>query len=290
MNSKLGLGGAQFGQQYGVASNGRCIDSNELSKIVTIARNGGIDLIDTAHLYGNSESMLGECNLSGFRVITKLTTNSTNEINLEDLLKKQLDESISRLRGKELYGVLLHNPAQLLSSDGDKLFSIFQKLKQEGFFAKFGVSIYNPSDLKKILDRYCVDIVQSPFSLVDRRLITEGWLSTLNRLGVEVHVRSIFLQGILTMPYENIPEKFNEWRSLWLSWSSWLNSSGISAYAACLQYVLSQPGIDKVIVGVDAPEHLEQLIWSEKNLGLFDYPNISSSDERLIHPFNWTAL
>ena len=130
------------------------------------------------------------------------------------------------------------------------------------------------------------DLVQCPFSILDRNLVESKWLCRLKELGVEIHVRSIFLQGLLLMNTQNRPSKFNRWRSIWDEWDEWLKSTNISALDACLNYVLSFQEISKIIVGIDSLCHLKEILnVREINLQV---PNFfSCKDSDLIYPSNW---
>ena len=135
-----------------------------------------------------------------------------------------------------------------------------------------------------------LDIIQAPLNLIDRRLETSGWLSKLHKSGVEIHTRSSFLQGLLLMPRHAIPSKFKAWNILWDDWDTWLHDNKISPINACLSYVLSFPEIDKVVVGVDTPSQLIEIIGAATGATINSYPDINSDIVDLINPANWDIL
>jgi Aldo/keto reductase family. len=106
------------------------------------------------------------------------------------------------------------------------------------------VSIYNPEELDTLVDKFQVDIVQAPFNILDRRLQTTGWLSRLYEEKVEVHVRSIFLQGLLLMDQGMRPQMFTRWQPLWDQWDNWLREESLTPLEACLGFALSHPEVD----------------------------------------------
>ena len=104
-----------------------------------------------------------------------------------------------RLNTINLYGLMLHRPEQLLGPYGEEIMSALLSLKKSGTVQKIGISVYSPDEFTELFSEYDFDIVQCPFNLIDRRLVNSGWLAKLKALGVEVHVRSSFLQGLLLM-------------------------------------------------------------------------------------------
>jgi aryl-alcohol dehydrogenase-like predicted oxidoreductase len=136
-----------------------------------------------------------------------------------------------------------------------------------------------------------VDLVQAPLNLVDRRLEVSGWLSRLKQMGVEVHTRSAFLQGLLLIPRDKIPARFERWAHLWNAWAHGREELGVSPVAACLGYPLYHPEVDCVVVGVDSLSQLTELIkeasW-EPIPENWDF--MAMEDERLLNPSRWSEL
>ena len=155
---------------------------------------------------------------------------------------------------------------------------------------KIGVSIYAEDELTDICSRYAIDIIQAPFNIFDRRIASSGWLERLSRQGVEVHTRSAFLQGLLLMPSNIRPTKFQRWQNLWTRWDAWLLENNISPLAACVCFALSQTGIDRVVIGVDSPEQLQEIL-AAANGKMPEIPaNLFSNDLNLINPSRWADL
>lgn len=288
--SRLALGTVQFGQNYGIANQHGQITSDEAKAILEHARASGMNMLDTAIGYGDSETRLGEIGIQGWQVVSKLPAIPENCSDIPQWVMDAVNESMQRLKVKHLYGLLLHRPQHLLEKNGDKLYRALQQLKQDGLVEKIGISIYAPSELDALCGRFQFDLVQAPFNILDRRLIDTGWLTRLAELGTELHVRSVFLQGLLLMSSTARPKKFAPWDQLWFDWNSWLNINGLTSLQACLRYALSFPQISKVIVGVDSQQQLREILVA--SLGAL--PKISveleTNDLDLINPANWAAL
>ena len=287
---KLALGTVQFGLNYGISNQGGQVSREDAKGILALARMHGIDILDTAIGYGESESRLGDVGVADFKVITKLPSLPENTPNVEKWVFDQIQGSLQRLGVKSLYAVLLHRSEQLVGNTGNALAQSLKSLKVTGVVQKIGVSIYAPSELDRIMDTCLIDIVQAPFNLIDQRLQTSGWLQRLHDSGVEVHARSAFLQGLLLIKPSLIPKKFKQWLPLFNDYHHWLSTNQVSAAGACVGFVQSFPQIVRVVVGVDDLEQLQQLIVASKIDFRGNWPQISNDNELLINPSNWNLL
>ncbi len=284
---KLALGTAQFGLPYGISNKVGKVPQSEVRGMLQLASKAGIDLLDTAISYGESESRLGAMDVSRFRIVTKLPSMPIECGDVSDWVNKQVNASLTRLCVKNLDTLLLHNSMDLLSNNGRLLYEELQQLKINNKVQKIGISIYSPHELDAIDDKFSVDLVQTPFNLIDQRICLSGWLDELKARNIEVHARSIFLQGLLLMNRDVIPEKFCAWNFLWDKWSVWLDKSKISAAKACLDFVQSFNQFDRIIVGADSTIQLNDLIEIFNSEKLINFPKITSSDEDLIIPSRW---
>lgn len=288
--NKIVLGTAQFGQNYGVANMAGQPDAEAISNILNFAAENNVKAIDTAIGYGNCEIQLGKSGVGCFDIITKLPEVPKSSGNIYDWIRSQVEGSLTRLEVSQLYGLLVHRPSQLLHSDGYMIYKALDQLKAEGLIRKIGVSIYEPNELSYLFKQWYFDLVQAPFNVLDRRLHSTGWLGYLKSAGVEVHVRSIFLQGLLLMSKSQIPNKFNFWNSLWEEWWHLLNVLKISPLQACLAVPHSYDGINKIVVGIDTLDQFRQIKEALKGVYKVPLPNLSCDDENLINPSKWAKF
>lgn len=284
---KLALGTVQFGLPYGVANQAGQTSINEIADILAHARRNGIDTIDTAIGYGNSELRLGETGVKSWQVVSKLSAVPDNCEDIEDWVRDSVLGSLERLRINKLYGLLVHQTQQLLGPHGNAIFRALSTLKDQGKIEKIGVSIYIPEELDALWPHFKFDIVQAPFNILDRRLVTSGWLTRLHRAGIEVHVRSVFLQGLLLMDAEDRPEYFSHWQPLWTHWHQWLSSVRLTPLQACIGFVLQSQEIDRVVVGIDSLKHLTEIINAADIDGISAPEMLSTEDIDLLNPLNW---
>lgn len=287
---RLALGTVQFGMNYGVANQEGKIACDKVGTILEFAQCSGIDMLDTAIAYGDSERCLGDIGVQSWQVISKLPALPDDCTDISKWVKDALSKSLQKLKVESLYGLLLHKPGQLLEQHGEELFQVMQQLKYDGIVKKIGVSIYHSDELDKLFTRYQFDIVQAPFNIIDRRLIDTNWIYRLSELGTELHARSIFLQGLLLMSARDRPQKFNKWASLWSKWDAWLKHAELTPLEACLRYVLSFSLIGKVIVGIDNINQLKEIIHAMSGTLLEVPDDLQCNDVELLNPALWSGL
>jgi aryl-alcohol dehydrogenase-like predicted oxidoreductase len=283
---RLALGAAQFGLDYGILNAMGQVTGDEVVKILKRACQAGIDTIDTAIAYGESEQRLGRAGVDGWQVISKLPGIPEGCLDIPAWVVENVDASLERLRLQRLRGLLLHRPSQLLGPNGSQLYQSLLELKRAGKVEKIGVSIYEPCELDELSGRYAFDLIQSPFNVLDRRLATSGWLYRLHAEGIEVHVRSVFLQGLLIAVAAKCPSGFEQWQPVWDSWKKWVDETGSSPLQAALSHVFSYPEICRIVIGVDGLGQLNEILeCTEKEQRAPEL--LSLADPNLLNPTCW---
>ncbi len=290
MQQKLIIGTAQIGQDYGITNNENILNEDQARPLVIHAREKGVQFIDTAIIYGKSQEILGNVGVKDFKIITKIPhilndglTNKEAEIILYD----QIIKSIRSLNIDNLYAILLHEPIKQLKGIHGKLYhKILSELKNDGKVKKIGVSVYSPNDILILLDIFNFEIVQAPFSIIDQRFLNSGLLDKLNKLNISFHARSIFLQGLLLMNLNRIPDQFSPYNQIFQYWHKWLFENQLSALDACLNFVNQFQQVNKVIVGIDKKSQLTEIL-KVKNIPLKTLPIWPKIDENLINPTTW---
>ena len=209
--NKLGLGTVQWGINYGISNLSGITSKNEVKKILNKARSENIKLIDTASQYGDAEEVLGLNNLKEFKVITKTNKFSKNTILKSDqeLFKLNFLKSLEKLSINSAYGLLIHNVDDLFKEGGINIIKCLKSLQEKRLVEKIGVSIYNTYQIKKTLEIFKPDIIQLPINVFDNRLIRNGTLRYLSDKNIEIHARSIFLQGLCFIETNKLNKYFN---------------------------------------------------------------------------------
>jgi len=289
MVQRLALGTVQFGLNYGVANQCGQTPVAEAAKILDLARHSGLNTLDTAHAYGTSESVLGSCGVSHWRIVSKLPPNA-DTLDGGDWVRQCVTGSLSRLSVDALSGLLLHQPSLLFGAQGQAIYDAMVALKSRGTINKFGISVYTPDELEMLISRFEFDLVQLPLNVLDRRMIHSGWLDRLARSGIEIHSRSCFLQGLLLMDAAERPRKFQRWAPLWQLWEHWLEQHTLTPLEACLSFALSQQQISRIIVGVDNTAQLTEILHAADTNTPPPPDDLFSDDPDLLNPSRWNVL
>jgi aryl-alcohol dehydrogenase-like predicted oxidoreductase len=276
---------------YGISNKGGQSDSREVEAILRTAYRAGIRVIDTAARYGSSESVIGHSigKKQKWRLITKPPF-LQGEPDPVAKSSKAFQRSLKQLRQKRLYALLVDHSKDLLSSKGNSLFRYFQDLKASGLIQKIGVSVYTRKDIDAVLERYPIDLIQLPFNVLDQRLLKDGTLARLKDRGLEVHARSVFLQGLLLMSPSQIAKHqyFKKWLNPLREYHQAVKEKGIGLLQAALTFVLNQPLIDTVLVGTARlSELMEILRVSSRPASAIDYSRFGMDDEGLLNPSVW---
>jgi hypothetical protein len=290
--NKLALGTAQFGMDYGINSIRGKVEPKEVQNILRYAKSVDINFLDTAPTYGNSEKVLGTMNAKDFKVVTKTRHFNSTDItdNEISLLNQDFNNSLKDLKLSSVHALLVHNSNDLLKAGAFRIIDHLKNLKKAGKIKKIGVSVYDSQQLTFVLNNFDVDMIQLPFNIFDRRLINSGMLALLNSKGIEVHARSIFLQGLTLMSDKSMPSKFSPWSNLWKIWHDWLQDHRISPLEASVRYVMSVAEISQVLVGIDTAHQLTEIVQATSG-SLPTIPDeLYTDDALLLNPSNWDSL
>lgn len=242
---KLALGTANFAQRYGIANTDKPTGA-EIQRILLTAWDSGIRLIDTAQAYGCDMSLF-----DGFDVVNKTGVSDTGYI-------------------PPMYALLAHDTRVNMEP--------LIMAKKMGIFEKIGAAIYNPRELLDFID-YPIDIIQLPLNVFDTRFCE--YIPLLKELGIQVHIRSVFLQGLLLM--HNPPFATAQVRRFQRTAKAY----GYTPAQYALGRVLSSGG-DVVVVGCNSAEQLKEIV-AVKPIR-YDGNDFSVTDEDIINPTKWSTV
>lgn len=288
--SRLALGTANFGLDYGINNAAGKLSDHQICLIIQHCSDVGIVTFDTAQAYGDSERRLGKLLDPRSRIITKVGVGPAKNYKKNEV-SRAVQESIQTLNVQNVHAVLLHRPELLLGSGGANILKELKILKENNKIDKIGVSIYSPEVLEVIIKYFEPDIVQAPFNIFDQRLYTSGWAGRLKSMGTEIHVRSAFLQGLLLMNDHELPAWFySRWPKLFDGWFAYQSELGKGADEIALGYCLQQTWADKVVIGVDNVDQLKRLLAIENSSVDCLFSGFAAEDEGLISPPNWNKI
>jgi len=288
--NKLTIGTAQFGLDYGIANQIGQVNFEEIQKILDFASNQGINTLDTAIAYGDSETRLGMAGVSNWNIISKLPSVPKNCRNITSWVIDSVEGSLSRLKVNSLFGLLLHRPDELNSEFGEELYEGLETVKHFGMVSQLGVSVYSPNELR-ILNKFKeLTVVQSSLNIIDRRILDIGNFVNEGADRFTIHTRSAFLQGLLLMNPEQRPSKFSKWQHLWTVLDKFIDESGLTRLQVCIRYVMAVEAVNKVIVGIDCLSQLKEICVSASG-ELPEIPmELVSVDPVLINPALWSTI
>jgi spore coat polysaccharide biosynthesis protein SpsF len=285
---RIGIGTVQFGTIYGITNLHGQVPRSTVAEILRIAREAGIRLLDTAAMYGESEEVLGQLvpKDSDFQITTKTTTSA---IGIKGVIDRAR-ESHRILGGRPIRGLLVHSASDLRSSNGPELWAALQGLRDEGLFARIGISAYGSDDPIDLARRYRPDIIQLPVSVLDQRLVQSGVLRQLKDLGVEVHARSVFLQGAIFLKPSELPLGLAHVRPKLEAFHARLQELGISPVQAGIGYPLSIPEIDRAVVGISSVQEAHEILGAAAQAtASVPWDALGVDDEVLLDPRLWVS-
>lgn len=282
--SKLILGTVQFGLNYGVNNSGGIPDDDQLNDILSVADNSGIALLDSAPSYGDSEERIGNYALGRFGIVTKFS-----KVYDKDGFKTSLQKSLKNLNTDNIYGYIAHDSNELLSNP--MIWTWLKMEREEGRVKKIGYSLYQPEQLLELLGLGMIpDLVQLPYNLLDKKF--EGYFKQLTDLGCEIHVRSVFLQGLFFMDPQLLKPVLKPLVPQLISLQNICRENSISMSELALEFANKNLYIDKIVIGV------ENALQLQKNLNDINSNKVDSSimsevdsikveNPNLLNPANW---
>ena len=282
LRSKLSLGTVQFGLDYGVTNKNGQVTISQARDILDCAKQNNIKTLDTASLYGNSEKVLGGIGVDDYQIITKTT-----------FLKDDVDEvinnfykSLENLNRTQVEGLLIHNIKDIENKQFEALFEKLNALKESNLVKKIGFSTYTPEQVVFLLANFDFDLIQVPFNVFDTRLVDNGLLRELKDKGVEIHVRSVFLQGLL-LDFDSLGDYFSSWEDKFEDYQKMVKDSGFSLLEYALNFVLNIEEIDKVLVGVNNNKQLIEIVEASQKIVDNSLLPFSINDINLLNPSLW---
>jgi hypothetical protein len=288
MSDRIILGTANFNKRYGLIGKNLFSDTKE---VLDIAKKKGISTIDFAPKYTRNKKVLKSIANIKFKIISKLPSIKKIPNNkLKKFINREIKKNLSIFKTNSIYCILFHDSNDFKIEKSKKALNILYEYKKKNIIKKIGVSVYNPNEIKIILNKfqpYKPDIIQLPFNIFDNRFETSGILKKLKKLKISVHARSIFLKGLVFKDSKNLPKYFNKWKKPISKFQKNKNDNLI--YNICFNYVYMQKNIDKIIVGFKFKNEILNFFNSIKKLNIKILKKIKPiNDEKLVNPSFWT--
>ena len=279
------LGTAQFGLDYGVTNSAGRVLADEVDAILDYALKEGINKLDTAQAYGDSELVISGYPL--FDIITKVTAQKLlSAVENNQNIITCIDESLSRLKRTSVYALMIHDVETLNFEVTKDCLNVLERLRQDGKIMKVGVSLYTPQKLIEITSNFSVDVIQVPINLFDQRFCSEQIKSIISEQQIDLYARSIFLQGSLLV--SETPKSLIEWDSAFKSYRRFCQENRISQMRCCLNFIKSLDFIKGVVIGITKQSELKEIIDEFRlKIPRQDLSHLARTESSLINPALW---
>lgn len=296
VSMKIVLGTAQFGMPYGITNTNLSVPCDaEFRSILDCAIDKNISLIDTAQAYGNATSRLAYYHSTSYKkfdVINKILRAAPINAEQLDDIRDELRSELKKLQIKSFDTIMLHyGPSvnEYVTND------FLVKLKTDDYCKKVGISINNQDEFYALDNKIDFDVVQLPYSIINQNILNQKFTNYFEKNNVEIHVRSIFLQGLLLS--EKIPSYLAPINSYIKSISTLSKKLNASIKTLCFLFSLTNNNIKKIIVGVQTRKELEENIACyyqaleilEEGIDI-DWSKYNCIQEELINPSCWPEM
>ena len=286
--SKLGLAAAQFGLDGMGASPRARSPEVEARDILNIAARARLSVLDVSGNYGRAEQVLGE--LIPRPVPFRVTLSAARADRGPDYVEAEARAALRRLGLERADAIIVSSPSELFGPHGAAVWDRLARLRDEGLFAKIGVAAHASDDPVGVARRFKPDILQAPASLLDQRLLADGSLSRIAGMGIEVQLRSIFLNGLLFLPPDRVPAQLKG-ASGRLSRVRRMIAEGRSdPLQAALGFALSRPEASAVLVGATTAAELSAVVAAASSPPPdLDWDDMAIDDPVALDPRRWVA-
>ena len=282
VSRKLAIGAAQFGMAYGVTNVRGKVPAPEVGRILErLAATLPELVIDTSPSYGDSEEVIGR-ELQKLCLTASIVTKTSY---MPETILSTFDRSLEHLQVESIHALLDHSAHTLLGRKGDMAFQALYRLKKEGRVRKIGASVYDGEEIDALLDRYSLDLIQAPLSILDQRLIKSGHLQRVKERGLEFHARSVFLQGVLLV--DPASEDLQQFTGPVRNLTAVARSEGLSPLQAALGFVLGRPEVDRAVIGVISCDQLDEIFASATGRTVSAPERLALTDPKLLDPRVW---
>ncbi|MBD1582219.1 aldo/keto reductase [Pseudoalteromonas sp. S16_S37] len=291
---RLALGTVQFGLDYGISNKSGRPSLSEVERILRLANTENIKLLDTALGYGESHQSLAKYQPlhSQFSIVTKLPPLQANMFTQADveLYIRYVEQCFSDLKCSSLKALLFHQASDAFKLGVKPLIDYLVKQQQKCRIEKLGVSIYSGTPISLFFESNFINLVQLPFNVFDDYFKKAGALKALASHGVEIHSRSCFLQGLLLMPIEQLTPYFHPWLAQLEMFHKQAKHHNVSLLTLCLAYVVKEPEIKQILVGVNSEQELIEILEAYQKATTIDPKeliNMAVDDPKLTNPALW---
>ena len=282
-SSKLIFGTANLFTKYG--QNGLYLDQKISKDIMKFAFKKNIKTLDISSDYKIYNEKPENVNFSKWNISLKITRKILNKLRTKNKIKNFIKEIFDKFNCKKIKYILFHHDKDLFTKNGKLFFEYLSHLKKNNKVSKIGVSIYNCNKLFKILKFFPIDMVQVPYNILDQRLIEPKSIKLIKKYKIEIHVRSIFLQGIL-VDKKILPSHFKNDKKI-KNWFEYISKNKLNPINETFCFINNNKFIKRVVIGVRSKDQLNEILSQMGNKKTFNYSIFKNKNLNIIDPRRW---
>ena len=291
---ELALGTANWGGSYGAPGREATVDEPVARGLAAAFLDAGHGLVDTAPAYGGAEELVGTVLAGRARVVSKVPAEVMAEPDAARLAVEGLQRSLERTRVDRFAGVLLHDASAGTRADG-RGHDVLAAVRAADLSDRVGVSVYAPEEALAAVERLGADLVQLPCNVLDQRFLDSGCVADLAATGVEVHVRSIFLNGVLLADPEGLSGPLATLAPAVRRLVGAAGAAGCSVLEMATAFARRATGAHAVVVGAFAVRQLTEVLaaWDRAGnadvaLSAIDWTGLAAAGEPAVDPRAWS--
>jgi aryl-alcohol dehydrogenase-like predicted oxidoreductase len=288
MIDKLILGTAQLGMNYGINNYGKLSEDNVFD-ILEFAYNNNIKILDTAEIYGEALTLIGlflKANpKKDFKIISKLSLD--NKLQNNDIFQ-HLESNLKILNTKYYHGYMIHNFKDLKKYP--EIYGQLQNAKTRGYINNIGISLYEEYEIIDVVDNYNFDFIQVPFNLLDNEKSKRDILKRAKNKKIDIHVRSIFLQGLFFTPNNKYSPQLKPLNKYIMKINEIAKANKTNLETLAIHYPVKKNYIDKIIIGVHDLKQFDKnikILNSDIYVPEDEIERIDVKEKELLKPYNW---
>ena len=282
-SAKLILGTANLCTKYG--NKAPYINEAKSKNLLNFAYKKKIKILDISSGYDCYKALVKQYNFKNWKISFKISKknidNLKTSIEVEDFIKNLL----ILFKKKKIEYFLFHNSKDIFSRKGKIIFDVLRKFKKINKIGKIGVSVYSNSEIIRLLKKYKINIIQAPFNIFDQRLNEIKLLKILKKQKIEIHARSIFLQGIL-IDKKLVSKKIFKFIEMH-KWYDFLKKNNLNSISEILNFTNQHKFINKIIFGVRSTKQLKEILDTKIKDKKNNYSTFKIKKIKLIDPRKW---
>lgn len=276
--NKLIIGTANFNKNYGILKNK--LDYKNIKKVLSFSKKKKIQFLEISKDY--SRLKLKKNLLNDFKSFKKIDLQH-NYFCRGNIENKILNYLFEKKRQNNCYGVTIRKPNLLFKAKGKKIFNLLIDLKKKKKISKIGITIYDTKNLKNIINKFNIDFIQLPYNFLNYKIFNRT-KKLIKDKKIEIHLRSIFLQGLLLKKNYELPFELKQLSKYWLNIDNYLDSIDTNRFAACLNFAINS-GADRLVIGIDNVDQLKQILKIKTSK--IKIQKFKVKEKKLIDPIYW---